>query len=168
MILQTKRLTLRKLTTDDAFNFFNLNADQDVIKYTGDPPFNNQQAAYEFLSNYQKNNYDKYNYGRWAVILTETKEWLGWCGLKYSAEKKETDIGYRFYKKYWGDGYATESAKACLDYGFQTLRINRIVGRAMKDNIGSINVLKKIGMQYEKDILMDGKYPAVLYSTSKQ
>ena len=163
MILQTKRLWLRKLSVIDAPFFFELNNDPDVLKYTGNDPFVDEQAAIDFLNSYPQNNYEKYGYGRWSVMLKETDDWLGWCGLRFSPDENETDIGYRFFKKHWGKGYATESARACLEYGFEKLHLKRIVGRAMKDNIASLVVLQKIGMQYEKDFLMDGKYPAVQY-----
>lgn len=168
MIFETNRLILRELETGDALNFYHLNSDPEVLKYTGDQPFVSEQAAFDFLFNYPKNSYEKYGYGRWAVELSDTNEWIGWCGLKFSLENNETDIGYRFFKKHWGNGYATEAAKASLDYGFNELNLNKIVGRAMNDNIASIIVLKKIGMKFEKDILMDGMYPAVLYSILKK
>ena len=154
---------LRKLSVIDAPFFFELNNDPDVLKYTGNDPFVDEQAAIDFLNSYPQNNYEKYGYGRWSVMLKETDDWLGWCGLRFSPDENETDIGYRFFKKHWGKGYATESARACLEYGFEKLHLKRIVGRAMKDNIASLVVLQKIGMQYEKDFLMDGKYPAVQY-----
>lgn len=167
MIFQTNRLIIRDLEPADAQKFYHLNSDPEVLKYTGDRPFNSEQAAFDFLKSYSENNYKKYNYGRWAVLLSDTREWLGWCGLKFSPENNETDIGYRFFKKYWGNGYATEAAKASIEYGFNELNLNKIVGRAMKDNIASIIVLKKIGMQFEKEFLMDGIYPAVQYSIIK-
>lgn len=167
MIIQTNRLILRELNTNDALNFYRLNSDPEVLKHTGDRPFNCERAAFDFLKSYPANNYEKYNCGRWAVLLLNTNEWLGWCGLKYSPEKNETDLGYRFFREYWGNGYATEAAMASIDYGFNKLNLNKIVGRAMKENIASIIVLKKIGMQFEKEFLMDGIYPAVQYSIFK-
>ena len=63
-------------------------------------------------------------------------------------------------------GYATESAKECLTYGFENLKLKKIIGRAMKDNIGSIKVLEKIGLEYEKDVNFDGQ-DAVIYKIEK-
>lgn len=163
MILETERLILRELKEEDALHFYELNNDPTVIQFTGDSPFKDIDSAKKILKNYSRNNYEKYGYGRWAVLSKTNNEWLGWCGLKYTPEKEETDIGYRFYKKHWGNGYATEAAKACLDYGFKKLHLSKIVGRSMKENIASIVVLKKIGMIYEKEFMMDGKYPAVTY-----
>ncbi|MBG6234049.1 RimJ/RimL family protein N-acetyltransferase [Pedobacter sp. CAN_A7] len=70
-------------------------------------------------------------------------EFLGWCGLKYDEHLNETDIGFRFFEDYWNKGYATESAKACLTYGFKKLGLKIIVGRAMADNIASIKDIEK-------------------------
>ncbi len=161
MILKTERLYLRELTPADAKHFHDLNADPLVVRYTGDPPFENVAAARGFLNNYEQ--YNKYGYGRWAVLIKENDEWIGWCGLKYVPEYEDTDIGYRFFRKHWGKGYATESAQASLEYGFETLKLKKIVGRSFKENTASICVLEKIGLQFEKEILLDGKFPGVQY-----
>lgn len=146
MIITTPRLNLRQLTPADAERFYLLNADPEVIRYTGDAAFAAMDEAKEFLEGY--NHYEKYGFGRWAVIRKEDNEFLGWCGLKYTPETDEYDIGFRFFKKYWNQGYATEAAKACLDYGLNDLGMKTIIGRAMKANSASIKVLEKIGMTY--------------------
>lgn len=145
-ILETTRCYLRELTIDDAQHFFDLNADEDVIKYTGDKAFESVESAHQFLADY--NPYQEHGYGRWAVINKNTNEFLGWCGLKYSTELNEVDLGFRFHKKYWNQGFATETAKACLDYGFNQLHLSKIVGRAMEANSASVKVLEKIGMTF--------------------
>lgn len=154
IILETERLLLREKTVADAENAYLLNLDPEVIKYTGDDPFSSIDEARNFLENYAS--YRTYGFGRWAVILKETGEYLGWCGLKYTPELDEFDIGYRFMQKHWGLGYATESAKACIHYGFEELNIKTIVGRAMTENVNSINVLKKLGMTYLETRIEEG------------
>lgn len=139
-IIETNRLYLRELSIADAENFYLLNADEDVIKYTGDKAFESINEAKSFLENY--NLYQEYGYGRWAVIAKSNEEFLGWCGLKYSPEIDEVDIGFRFFKRHWNKGYATESAKACIEYGFENLNLKTIVGRAMEANVASIKVLE--------------------------
>lgn len=161
-ILQTPRLILRELSVDDAENFYALNSNPNVVKYTGDPPFHSISEAEEFLKNY--NPYAAYGYGRWAVIEKETGKFIGWCGLKFDG--KETDIGFRFFEEHWGKGFATESAKACLDYGFTKLNLEEIIGRAMHKNLGSIRVLEKIGMKYESEMEC-ALHPGVLYRIRK-
>lgn len=93
-ITETERLLLRELAPDDAKDFYNLNLNPSVIKYTGDKAFQNIDEAKEFLENYQ--DYRLNGYGRWAVISKDNNEFLGWCGLKYSSSTNETDIGFRF------------------------------------------------------------------------
>lgn len=158
-ILETKRLYLRELNVQDAIHFYNLNLDEEVLKYTGDRPFINVNEAKMFLKNYDQ--YDRFGFGRWAVIRILDDTFLGWCGLKYSADLDEVDIGFRFFKRYWNDGYATESAKACLNYGFSDLNTDKIIGRVMKENISSIRVLEKIGMNYDRDFDFDGNDGAI-------
>lgn len=148
-ILETERLLLREITPEDAEIAYRLNLDPEVIRYTGDGPFASTEDARDFLQKYD--HYRKYGFGRWAVIRKSDGEFLGWCGLKYSADTDEYDIGFRFFKKYWGQGYATEAAKACLEKGFKELGMKVIIGRAMKANRASIRVLEKIGLQYYRD-----------------
>ncbi|BES61003.1 GNAT family N-acetyltransferase [Dysgonomonas capnocytophagoides] len=161
-ILETKRLKLRELDLIDTKDFYDLNSNPNVIKYTGDAAFNSINEAKQFLENYQ--DYKLNGYGRWAVIVKETNQFIGWCGLKLNSH--ETDIGFRFFEEEWDKGYATESAIACLDYGFEDLKIRRIIGRAMKNNVRSIRILEKIGLQYERDIEFDG-CDGVVYKIEK-
>ncbi len=80
--------------------------------------------------------------------------------------KVEYDIGFRFFRMYWNKGLATETAKKCLDYGFNHLGLQCIVGRAMKENVASINVLKKIGMTFKETFDFDGQ-EGVIYELSQ-
>lgn len=146
IVLETERLFLREHTIDDAEYAYNLNLDPEVIKYTGDESFESIDEAQKFLLSY--NHYKKYGFGRWAVINKVTQEYLGWCGLKYTPELDEYDIGYRLFKKHWNKGYASEAAIACLKIGFNKFGMKTIVGRAMKENNASIKVLQKIGLTY--------------------
>ena len=163
-ILETDRLYLRELNVNDAESFYLLNLDKDVMKYTGESPFKNVEESRCFLQNYD--HYKKYGIGRWAVINKENEEFLGWCGLKFTENLNEYDIGFRFFKKYWNKGYATESSKFCLNYGMNELQLNRIVGRAMKKNKASIRVLEKIGLTYEGEFDFEGN-AGVIYSTNQ-
>ncbi|WP_445430497.1 GNAT family N-acetyltransferase [Chryseobacterium indoltheticum] len=153
-ILKTNRLLLREFNISDAESFYELNLNPNVIKYTGNSAFIDINKAKSFLENYS--DYQKNGFGRWAVINKSTEEFLGWCGLKYDEDLNETDIGFRFFEHFWNKGFATESAKACIGYGFEKLNLKTIIGRAMKENIASIKVLEKIGLQYEKDFNFDG------------
>lgn len=146
VILETERCYLREFSVEDAKSFYDLNSDPEVVKYTGDTAFANVGESRSFLQNY--NQYELYGYGRWAVIDKNTEAFLGWCGLKFSPDLNEVDLGFRFFRSYWNQGYATETAKACVDYGFSELNLEKIVGRAMEANTASIKVLEKIGMAF--------------------
>ena len=164
-ILETKRTKIRPLTPEDAEHFHMLNQDPEVLRYTGDDPFKNVDAARAFLKQYDQ--YEKYGLGRMAVIDKKTQDFLGWCGLKYSPETREYDIGYRFYRKYWNMGYATETSRAFIDYGLNTLKLDEIVGRAMTDNAASIRVLQKTGMVFLKAFDFEGHH-GVIYTIKRQ
>ncbi|MBT3587817.1 MAG: GNAT family N-acetyltransferase [Flavobacteriaceae bacterium] len=163
-ITETNRLILRELDSNDSENFFNLNSDPEVLKYTGDLPFSSIVDAKKFLINYS--DYKENGSGRWAVILKETESFIGWSGLKLN-EENLVDIGFRFFKKEWGKGYATESAKAVLDYGFTILKLKEIIGRASKDNISSIRVLEKLKMTFWKQDRFMGVEESLYYRIKK-
>ena len=163
-ILETERLYMREMTAEDAENAYLLNLDPEVIQYTGDPPFNSIEEARIFLTNYD--HYRKYGFGRWAVIRKTDHAFLGWCGLKYSPDVDEYDIGFRFLKKYWNKGYATEAAIQCLRMGFEKYTMPVIVGRAMTANKGSIRVLEKIGLTFFKNFDFEGQ-DGVIYKLEK-
>lgn len=167
-ILETKRLILREITVEDAVHAYELNLDPEVIRYTGDVAFASIDEARNFLKNYD--HYQKYGFGRWGVINKADGDFLGWCGLKYTADLNEHDIGFRFFKRHWNKGYATESAKACIDIGFDRFGMTTIVGRAMKDNIGSIRVLEKIGLTFDRPFNFDDHFTdheGVIYKIEK-
>lgn len=153
-LLQTSRLYLRRFTETDVSLILQLNSDYDVVKYLHEPILDTAEKARKILMDVILPQY-KINLGRWAVFTRQQDEFIGWCGLKSRPELNEIDLGYRFKKNYWGNGFATEAAKATLQYGFETLQLNEIMGRAHIDNIASIKVLEKIGMQYIRDEIVD-------------
>jgi ribosomal-protein-alanine N-acetyltransferase len=144
--LETDRLRFREMHPSDAEAMFALNSDPEVVQYTGDGSFESVEATREFLENYIPG-YKKYNRGRWVVELKSTGEIIGWAGLKFHEEENVTDVGYRLYKKCWGNGYATEATKACIEYGFSVLKADRIIAHARKENVASLRVLEKCGMK---------------------
>ncbi len=145
--LETPRLLLRPFLPKDGPDMYALNADPEVIRYTGDGPFESPEAATQFLTDYPA--YREYGYGRWIVIEKSTGKTLGWCGLKFLKEVGETDLGYRFFQEHWGKGFAQESSRVCLDYGFHTLNLASIRGNVVPENVRSVHVLEKMGMQWE-------------------
>lgn len=163
--LTTERLTMRPFCADDGAMMYALNEDPEVLQYTGDVQFADVAAASAFLRDYDQ--YEKYGVGRLVVVLKETGETLGWSGLKYHPAADEYDIGYRFFKRHWGKGYATESATAALEYGFGLLKLDRIIGRARVENPASINVFNKLGMRFVEPYTEDGKH-WVLYEAVRE
>jgi ribosomal-protein-alanine N-acetyltransferase len=161
LILETDRLLLRELNINDAGSFYKLNLNPNVLKYTGNSAFKNIEEAKEFLINYS--DYEENGIGRWAVINKSNHEFLGWCGLKYDNALDETDIGFRFFEEYWNKNYATESAKACINYGFDKLGLKVILGRAMSQNKASIKVLEKIGLVFSREFEFDKNDKGVIY-----
>jgi|GEM_PF-556744 len=176
LLIETERLQLRELHPGDARVMYALNSDYEVVKYTGDSSqFTSfHDDAKPFFKAYPQR-YREQGFGRWAVILKSTGETLGWCGLK-RIETGEVDLGYRFFRKHWGKGYATESSLEVLRYGFGKLGLQTIVGRARVENLPSIRVLEKCGMVYEKNFTdHDGECvqltldaPSFLHKTKKE
>lgn len=165
IIRETDRLLLREFSITDAVDFYELNLDKEVMKYTADKVFSTVEESAELIRNYGE--YAKNGFGRWTVILKETNDVLGWCGLKYIQSVHEVDLGYRLKQRYWNKGYATEACKASLDIGFNEYNLELIVGRTMKDNIASRKVLEKIGMAYWKDFDFE-EHPGVYYRIFKE
>ena len=147
VVLESDRLLFRLFTMDDADLIYQLNLDPEVTRYTHDPVSTIEKAR-AVLEETILPQYAMYNHGRWAVHLKIDLSFIGWCGLKYRPELNEIDLGYRFIQTYWGKGYATEAAFACINYGFEKLNLARIVGRAEPGNIASVKVLEKCGMKF--------------------
>ena len=155
VIIETDRLLLRSFVEDDASLLYELNSDPAVTVYTLDLMTDPEQAK-KVINEVIIPQYTLYNHGRWAVNLKDGLQFIGWCGLKYVAERNEVDLGYRLMKKFWGKGYATEAAFASLEYGFDKINLQQIVGRALPGNLASIKVLEKCNMQYVGDEYIDG------------
>lgn len=154
IIAKTPRTVLKRFSTRDAQGFFELNADPEVMRYTGDRAFSSVAEARNFIRQYK--HYDLYGYGRWSIYQIGTKEYIGFCGLNYSSADEVVDLGFRFHRRFWGQGYATETGFAALRVGFSTYGLNKIVGRARAENTASLRVLEKLGMAFEKEFIEDG------------
>lgn len=165
MILETERLILREMLVADAQDMYEMDAHPEVYKYTGDVIPESVDATRNRISNYP--DYKKYGYGRWATVLKDTGEIIGWCGLKYLDDINETDLGYRWKPKYWNKGYATEASLACLEYGFNQLGLEQIVAQALEENVASIRVMEKIGMTYWKQLNTE-ENPGLFYRITKE
>lgn len=149
--IETERLILRKLIPSDDEAMFLLDNNPNVHRYLGNKPVTSVEESRDYIKNIQIQ-YIQNGVGRFAVILKETNEFIGWAGLKFITEPVNErlnfyDIGYRFIEDYWGKGYGQEAAKAWLDYGFNQLKIQKICAYADIENKGSRKILEKIGLQ---------------------
>lgn len=151
---ETPRLAHRAFQTGDADSLFALNSHPEVMRYTGEPPAESVEAVRDAIDNYP--DFKAVGYGRWACVLKESQRIIGFCGLKHLDDLGETDIGFRFLPEYWGQGLATEAAAACLDFGFEEIGLDRIIGLVLPQNRASIRVLEKIGLQPDGKIELDG------------
>lgn len=156
---ETDRLLLREILLTDVDSIFELDSDPDVHTYLGNKPLKDKAQSLEIIK-YIRQQYVDNGIGRWAMIEKETNAFLGWTGIKFKKKPPNNhsnyyDLGYRIIKKYWGKGYATESALASLTYGFQRLKLKEIYAAAHVDNKSSNNVLKKVGMQHSESFLYD-------------
>ena len=153
-LIETERLVLREITFGDKEELFELHADPDVQKWTGEPVVESMKEIEQAIAK-RHNDYKKYGFGRLAAIQMETSEFIGWAGLTYLPEFDKVDLGYRLKKKYWGMGFATEASKAIIDHGFNVLNLDLIIAIAMPENKASIRVMEKSGMIYDKQAPYD-------------
>ncbi|MGB1102692.1 MAG: GNAT family N-acetyltransferase [Crocinitomicaceae bacterium] len=156
-MIETERLLIRPFTLDDIPASYEMNLDAEVSKYTDDGGVVSLEEMERRIVEDVLGDYNKHGFGRLVVELKAEKKFIGFTGLKYLADLDEVDLGYRFMKKYWGKGYATESGKACLKFGFETLGLDKIIAMVLPENEGSIHVLEKLGFHYDKDIEEDGE-----------
>jgi ribosomal-protein-alanine N-acetyltransferase len=170
LYLETDRLYLRPFEEKDAPFLYELNSDEEVMRYTGDVPFKDIKAAERFAINYvtlPESQFRLFNMGRLAVIRKEDEAFLGWSGLKKHQEYGFVDIGYRFMKKYWHKGYATESGKAVVKHGFEDHNLELLVAQVHELNYGSQVVAQKLGMNLDHRFFWEGREPGRHYSIKK-
>jgi len=154
IVLVTERLVLKEFSPADAQGFYELNLDPEVIRYTGDVPFASVLETESFIRSYD--HYERYGFGRWSVFTKDTGDYIGFCGLNHKPALDEVDVGFRLLKRFWGKGYATEAARGSILHGFEEYDLDKIVGRAMQENLASHRVLQKLGMRLEKTFEAEG------------
>jgi ribosomal-protein-alanine N-acetyltransferase len=150
IILETDRLTLRQFVPADLDDFYRLVTDPDVTRYTGDGGPHTQEEVRRGLEERVLADYQKHGFGRWAVVERATGRVIGFAGLKRQPELGEVDLGYRFFKDYWGRGLATEASRPIVQYGFARLQLSRIIGLVAPEHRASARVLEKLGFQCER------------------
>ncbi len=149
-IIETHRLFLRQLTTDDAPFILDLLNQPSFIQFIGDRGVRTLDDARDYLAKRLIESYERFGFGLYLTLLKENDTPIGICGLVKRETLKDVDVGYAFLPQYWLKGYAYESASAVLGYARNSLGIKRIAGITTPDNHSSIRVLEKLGLKFEK------------------
>src|SRR5919108_4796570 len=149
-ILETERLILRQFSTDDAQFILALLNEPSFIRNIGDRGVRNLEDARSYITRVPIASYEQNGFGLYLVELKGSGEPIGMCGLIKRAELEDVDIGYAFLPKYWSKGYAVESALAVKEYARDIIGLKRLVAITDPENRGSIRVLEKIGLKFEK------------------
>ena len=148
-VIKTKRLGLRNWISSDLAPFLKMSQDEEVMQYF--PNLLNEEDSKNFIARMQLH-YKEHGFCYFAVDELNSEKFIGFVGILHQNFKSNytpsVDIGWRLMKSAWGNGYATEAAKACLDYAFSELKLNEVYSFATLNNKGSEAVMKKIGMNY--------------------
>ncbi len=156
-ILETERLTLRKITVDDAAFMLDLLSQPSFIQFIGDRGVRTLDDAREIIEERYLTAYERLGFGIYLTLLRDTSIPIGICGLVKRNGLDDVDIGYAFLPRYWSKGYASEAALAVLAYARGPLGMKRILGITTPDNTSSIRVLEKIGLKFERMIRLPGE-----------
>ncbi len=156
IILETERLYLRQFQETDVLPLHTIFSDAETMEYYPAP------FTYEQTQTWIKRNQERYlndGFGLWAICLKETNELIGDCGLvKQDLDGDiEVEIGYHVSKTYWRKGYASEAAKECKEYGFNHLKLKKLISIIDPRNVPSIRVAEKIGFTKERNFFIFGK-----------
>jgi len=150
MVLETERLVLRRLSTDDAEFVLELLNEPSFRRYIGDRGVRNLAEAAQYILNRLVASYERNGFGLYLVELKEGGIPIGISGLVKRDTLPDADIGFAFLPAYWSKGYAVESAAAVMNYAREVLGLTRIVAITSLDNEASAKVLGKIGLRYER------------------
>jgi [ribosomal protein S5]-alanine N-acetyltransferase len=152
--METERLLLRRLSADDAEFIVELLNEPSFIRNIGDRGVRTIEDARQYILKGPIACYAQFGFGLYLVELKDSSSPIGMCGLLKRDSLKDVDIGFAFLPRFWSKGYAYESASAVMDYGRKVLRLTRIVALTAPDNQGSIRVLEKIGLRFEKVVTL--------------
>jgi len=157
---ETERLLLREILPTDEEGLFQLDSDPEVHRYLGNKPIRDKEQTKEVIQ-FIRQQYVDNGIGRWAIVDKVTNDFIGWAGLKFVNKLTNNhvnyyDLGYRLRKNYWGQGIATESAKAIVTYGFEKLKVKEMFAMADVENLKSNHILTKIGFKLVEAFVFDG------------
>jgi ribosomal-protein-alanine N-acetyltransferase len=145
-MLETERLLIRPFTDFDVPEVFAMRSDPEIMRYIRTPHKDLEETRkwVKMLSS----RWEKDGIGFCALIEKETGQFIGWCGLWQLAENDEIEVGYAIAKSHWGRGLASEAAASIVDYGFDELKLDKIVALAREENTPSRRVMEKLGMEF--------------------
>lgn len=168
MHIETEHLILRPFQADDLDEYYELIfSNPDVMRYLDDGKIRTREQTERSMNRFI--DYGKeHGFSICAVVDKKSQRLLGHCGLITILKEPLTiEVAYAFGKAYWGKGIATEAARACLRYGFETAKLDRIVAVAYPDNKPSQRVMQKIGMQYQGETDEFHNFHLVLYTQTR-
>jgi ribosomal-protein-alanine N-acetyltransferase len=150
-VLETQRLVLREFQHEDLDALAAILSDRETMRYY---PVSFDHAAVADWIQRSRTRYANDGYGLWAMILKSTRELIGDCGLvRQSVDAvDEIEIGYHVRRDLWNQGYASEAARACRDYGFANLKVDRLLSLIRPENLASRRVAEKNGMTIWKEV----------------
>ncbi|SRR5579885_64832 len=147
--LETERLRLRPVADEDLEHFAALYADPDVMRFIGNRGALPREQARERLD-FMIDHWRRHGFGMWSLFRKADGAFVGRCGLRYMDTTMDIELGYTLGKPYWGQGFATEASRAVVRYAFEVMKVGRLVAIADPANAASINVMKKLGMTFER------------------
>lgn len=145
LILQSERLSLHRLDRGDANFVLNLVTSRGFRENIGDRGINDLKGAEGYIERIQAS-YEVQGFGLWRCDINDSRQAVGICGFVKRDSLEHPDIGFAFLGQFWGRGYATEAAQACLNYGRQVLKLSTILAITAPHNHVSARVLNKIGL----------------------
>lgn len=165
-MLETPRLILRRLRRDDVDAVFEVIGDAETMQYY--PRRFERKDAEEWVERNLKR-YVEHGSGLYAVVLKSTREVIGDCGLvQQNVEGTPLlEVGYHFRRDQWGMGYATEAARACIDYAFRNMNANKVISLIRPENMPSRRVAERNGMRIERQITYFG-LPHLIYAMTRE
>jgi RimJ/RimL family protein N-acetyltransferase len=157
-VIQTERLTLRRLELHDAEFILELLNEAAFLRFIGDKGIRSMADARAYILKGPMDSYWRYGFGLYATCLHDGTP-VGICGLVKRDGLADVDVGFAFLSRHCSMGYAVESASAVLDHARHVLGLQRIVAITAPENLGSIAVLEKIGLKFERMISLDEDSP---------
>jgi RimJ/RimL family protein N-acetyltransferase len=156
-LIETDRLTLRPLTVADLDDILALHEDEETIRFLGSL---DHKEALERLTNNERE-WRELGYGRLAIVERATGRFLGRGGLKYWPQFDESEVGWALRADRRGQGYATEAARASIDWGFATLDVPYITAMIEPANTSSRAVARRLGMEKLRDDVLEDHHVEV-------